>query len=237
MSGLFYLATLTFLIGMVWKILQYARTPAPLKIPTTPAPPTSAGVVARLARETLFFESLFRANLLLWFFAVLFHGGLALVFIRHLRYFVDPVPAWLVWMQPFGIYGGIAMVLGLMGLLARRFLIRRVRYISTPSDYLWLVLLLVIGVSGLTMTYVAHPDVVALKAYIQSLWHFTPAPFPADPFLTLHLLGFLVLLALFPFSKLLHAPGVFFSPTRNQADDAREHRHLAPWSQSELESQ
>ena len=38
------------------------------------------------------------------------------------------------------------------------------------------------------------------------------------------------LLIVFPFSKLLHAPAVFFSPTRNQADDARERRHLAPWA-------
>ena len=31
---------------------------------------------------------------------------------------------------------------------------------------------------------------------------------------------------IFPFSKLLHAPGVFFSPTRNQVDNPREQRHL-----------
>jgi nitrate reductase gamma subunit len=37
-------------------------------------------------------------------------------------------------------------------------------------------------------------------------------------------------MAIFPISKLLHAPGLFFSPTRNQADDARERRHLAPWA-------
>jgi hypothetical protein len=29
----------------------------------------------------------------------------------------------------------------------------------------------------------------------------------------------------FPFSKLLHAPGVFFSPSRNQADNSRERRY------------
>ena len=40
--------------------------------------------------------------------------------------------------------------------------------------------------------------------------------------------------AIFPFSKLLHAPGVFFSPGRNQADNPREQRHLAPWA-AELE--
>jgi hypothetical protein len=31
-------------------------------------------------------------------------------------------------------------------------------------------------------------------------------------------------------SKLLHAPGVFFSPSFNQVDDARERRHAAGWS-------
>jgi hypothetical protein len=34
----------------------------------------------------------------------------------------------------------------------------------------------------------------------------------------------------FPVSKLLHAPGVFFSPSLNQVDDARERRHAAGWS-------
>ena len=34
----------------------------------------------------------------------------------------------------------------------------------------------------------------------------------------------------FPFSKLVHAAGVFFSPSRNQIDDSRERRHLAPWA-------
>ena len=35
-------------------------------------------------------------------------------------------------------------------------------------------------------------------------------------------------MVVFPFSKLLHAPGVFFSPSRNQADDSRERRHVPP---------
>jgi nitrate reductase gamma subunit len=45
-----------------------------------------------------------------------------------------------------------------------------------------------------------------------------------------HLALVAVLMLIFPFSKLLHAPGVFFSPTRNQVDDPRERRHLAPWA-------
>ena len=44
----------------------------------------------------------------------------------------------------------------------------------------------------------------------------------------MHLALVALLMLIFPFSKLLHAPGVFFSPTRNQVDDPRERRHLAP---------
>jgi nitrate reductase gamma subunit len=33
-----------------------------------------------------------------------------------------------------------------------------------------------------------------------------------------------------PVSKLLHAPGVFFSPSRNQADNPREQRHISAWA-------
>ena len=56
-------------------------------------------------------------------------------------------------------------------------------------------------------------------------------PLPADPVL-LRPSGFCVVLLMivFPFSKLLHAPGIFFSPTRNQADNPREKRHLAAWA-------
>lgn len=230
MSWLFYLSFVLFAVGIGLKIKQYATTPAPLKIPTTPAPATTAGVVWRMVKEVTVFESLFTANFLLWLFALLFHGGLLLVTLRHLRYFLDPVPAVLVWVQPFGIYGGIAMVVGLIGLWARRLLIARVRYITTPSDHLWLALLIFLGVSGLLMTFVFHPDVVALKAFVQGVVRFAPQPFPDDPLLRTHLLAFFVLLALFPFSKLLHAPGLFFSPTRNQADNPRERRHLAPWA-------
>jgi hypothetical protein len=39
-----------------------------------------------------------------------------------------------------------------------------------------------------------------------------------------------VLLFYFPFSKLMHAPGVFFSPTRNLPNDNRAVRHVNPWA-------
>jgi nitrate reductase gamma subunit len=234
-SGLFYAATVILIAGLAWRIKQYAQTPAPLKIPTMPAPLTQTGVVMRMAREVVFFESLFKSNKWIWLFGWLFHFGLLLVLLRHLRYFTEPTWFWVNWIQPFGKYAAFAMLAGLLGLWARRFLVDRIRYISTPSDHLMLALLVGIALSGLGMGYVAHTDIVAVKAFFLGLMRFSPQPLPADPLLLAHLGLVVVLMIVFPISKLLHAPGVFFSPSRNQIDNARERRHIAPWAR-ELEA-
>lgn len=227
---LLYAATAMLVVGTGLKIRGYLRTPAPLKIPTTPAPTSTGGVALRMAREVVFFESLFRSNKWTWLFGWLFHASLLLVLLRHLRYFQQPVWLPIVWLQPLGTYAGFGLVAGLAGLWARRFLVDRVRYISTPSDHLMLALLLAIGASGLGMRYVAHTDIVALKAFMLGLMRFDWQPLPADPALLLHLALVALLMIVFPISKLLHAPGLFFSPTRNQADNARESRHVAAWA-------
>ena len=227
---LFYVATAALVGGVAYKCWIYARTPQPLKIPIPPAPKTRAGVALRLLTEATLFRSLFRSNKWIWLFGWVFHVALALVLARHLRYFTEPVWGWVALMQPFGVYAGFAMLAGLAGLWARRFLVDRVRYISSPSDHLMLALLVAIAASGLAMKYVAHTDIVALKAFFLGLMTFGWEPLPADPALLIHLALVATLMIVFPISKLLHAPGVFFSPSLNQTDDAREHRHTAGWS-------
>ncbi|HEY0665680.1 MAG TPA: respiratory nitrate reductase subunit gamma [Gallionella sp.] len=227
---LFYLATLLFVVGLFYRISIYARTPAPLKIPTTPAPITVGGVALRMTREVVFFESLFKANLWIWGMGWLFHTSLALVLLRHLRYFTEPVWSWVAFMQPFGMYAGITMLLGVLGLWGRRLFVERIRYISTPSDHLMLALFVVIALSGLTMTFVAHPDVIAVKAFFLGWMSFDWQALPSNSALYIHLLMVAVLMLIFPVSKLLHAPGVFFSPSRNQTDNPRDKRHIAAWA-------
>ena len=227
---LFYVATVVFVGGIAYRVYLYARTPAPLKIPTTPAPVTRGGVVVRMLKEVTIFESLFKSNKWIWLFGWLFHAALLLVLLRHLRYFTEPVWWWVEFIQPFGKYAAFAMLAGLFGLWARRLLVDRVRYISAPSDHLMLVLLIAIGISGAMMTFVAHTDIVAVKAFFLGLLRFNWQPFPSDVFLIIHLTLVALLMIVFPFSKLLHAPGVFFSPTRNQVDNPRERRHVAPWA-------
>ncbi len=222
---LFYSATLILVIGLIVKIKQYATTPAPLKIPTTPAPTTKQGVVLRMAREIIFFQSLFRANKWIWLFGWMFHIALVLVLVRHLRYFTEPVWSWVALIQPFGIYAAFAFVAGLAGLWIRRIAIERIRYITSPSDHLMLLILFGIAGSGLGMKYVSPTDIVAVKAFILGLLYFDWQPLPADPPVLIHLGLVALLMIVFPFSKLLHAPSVFFSPTRNQADNPREMRY------------
>jgi nitrate reductase gamma subunit len=229
-SLLFYVATAILVIGLARKIFIYARTPQPLKIPTTPAPITRLGVVGRMVREVTVFESLFKANKWTWLFGWIFHFCLLVELIWHLRYFTEPVLVFLPWLQWFINFTGYGMVLGLLGLWGRRLLVDRVRYISSPSDHLMLALLIAIGASGLVMKYLVHTDIVALKAFFLGLMTFQWQPLPADPVLLIHLALVATLMAIFPVSKLLHAPGVFFSPTRNQVDNPRERRWVAGWS-------
>ena len=123
---LFLVAVTVFVVGLAMRIARYARTPAPLKIATPPAPTTKTGVVMRMFREVVFFESLFKSTKWTWLFGWAFHMGLALVLLRHLRYFLDPSwvpgPIWLLLelIQPFGVYAAFAMVGGLGGLFLRK---------------------------------------------------------------------------------------------------------------------
>ncbi|MDF1717908.1 MAG: respiratory nitrate reductase subunit gamma, partial [Antarcticimicrobium sp.] len=209
---LFYAATLILVIGLAARIRVYARVPAPLKIPTTPAPKTRGGVVLRILREVVFFESLFKSNKWIWLFGWTFHMTMWLVLARHLRYFTQPVWGWVELVQPFGTYAAFGMIAGLAGLWLRRVVVERIRYITNPSDHLILALLLGIVLSGTMMRFVAHTDIVAVKAYMLGLMRLRIGALPGDPVLLLHLALVAVLMIVFPVSKLMHAPGLFFSP-------------------------
>lgn len=244
---LFYGAGLVFVIGLLYRVYEYAVVPAPLKIPTTPAPLSRGGVASRLFWEVVFFRSLFRGAKWIWLFGWMFHLSLFVVSLRHLRYFTDPVWSWVELIQPFGIYAGFVMLAALTALWARRIFVPRIRYVSTPSDHLMLVLLITVVGSGLAMKYVVHTDIVALKTFVLGIMCFDWSPLPGtgagetpNVALLLHLFLVAVLMLIFPFSKLVHAPGLFFCPTRNQVDDPRaepglrshESRHVAQWALS-----
>ncbi|MFZ9092915.1 MAG: nitrate reductase, partial [Planctomycetaceae bacterium] len=84
-------------------------------------------------REVVFFESLFRGSKWSWLFGWMFHFGLLVVLIRHLRYFTEPIWTISAWVQEIGFYMGIVMLVGLAGLLARRSLVDRDEQAATSE--------------------------------------------------------------------------------------------------------
>ena len=221
-------ALLVGVVGTAYRIFEYHRTPNPVRIVRTPAPLNRRGVAFRLLRETLLFESLFKASMWTWIFSWTFHVGLVLIFLTHLWLVFDALWFPLVWLLPFKTWFSVITLFGLCGLLLRRCMIARIRFISAPSDFLMLGLLIGMVLSGLLLRFYFYADIPGLRQFIDDLITFNATAFPRGVVLLLHVLGACCLIFVFPFSKLLHAPGVFFSPTLNQVDNARETRHVNP---------
>jgi nitrate reductase gamma subunit len=58
-AALFYFAATILFVGLAYRVYEYAKIPAPLKIPTPPAPMTQRGVAIRIFREVVFFRKSF----------------------------------------------------------------------------------------------------------------------------------------------------------------------------------
>ncbi len=221
----------------------------------TESPWTAWGVLRRMALEVFLFRSLFRndraalndgrlgysSSKFLWLGSLLFHWSLLVIVLRHLRFVFEPVPGFLVFLQnmdglfQFGVpslYMTDKLVLvALLYLLARRIVYAQVRAISLPADYFVLLLLLGIVISGILMRYVLKVDLLEAKRFALSLATFRPSTAVGLGWMFyVHLLLASILLAYFPFSKLMHAGGLFFSPTRNLKNDSRMVRHVNPWN-------
>ena len=225
------------------------------------------GVIVRMLFEVLTFRSLFRNTRLeyrrvdgvpkidyewekwLWLAAILFHYSFLVIFIRHFRFFMEPVPGFVTLLQEldgfmqmgaaplngFGLPGvyltDMLLMAAVTWLLLRRILYSQMRYISLPSDYFPLFLILSLGFTGMLMRYLLRVDVTKVKELAIGLFKFSPTvPEGIGVIFYIHLFILCVLIAYFPFSKLMHLAGVFLSPTRNLSNNSRFVRHVNPWN-------
>ena len=220
--------------------------------------PSSIGqVIGRIFSEVFLFRSLFR-NLSprvgiqgtgvtyasakwLWIFAILFHYAMLTTLFRHLRFFTNPVlwpvkfvegiDGWLEVGIPQVMISGLVLLCAMCLLLARRLVIPRLRYISLMNDFFPLFLLIAIATTGTLMRYIVGIDVTSVKELIMGLVSFRPVMIEGIGLLFyIHIFLVSTLLAYFPFSKLMHAGGIFFSPTRSMANDNRAVHHENPWN-------
>ena len=232
-SAYFYIAVDIFLIGVLLKVWKYAATPAPLKIPLTPAPKNAAGVTSRMFQEVVFFKSLFRSNKLLWAGGYVFHLSLLFVFMKHLRFLFPATPAFLDNLVNYDLYTGFILLSALAFLFILRLVIDRHLYISVFNDFLLLALLMCIATTGLLSRFWegggVRADLPQIKEFVGGLLSFNPGAVPHNALFLTHFSLIMLLLIYFPFSKLVHAVGIFFSPTRNQIDNSRVKR-WGPWT-------
>ncbi|MFC2035548.1 sulfate reduction electron transfer complex DsrMKJOP subunit DsrM [Chloroflexota bacterium] len=219
------------------------------------SPNTTVGVIARMALEVLLFRSLFRnekaelnksqrltfkGNRFLWLGGLVFHWSLFIIVFRHTRLFTEPVPSIVrfireidgIFQQPLTIIyiTDITILIALTYLFVRRVVYPQMRYISLPSDYFAVLLLLGVIIQGGLIRLLYKVDIVAIKELAMGVLTFSPTiPEGISVAFYIHLFLVSVLIAYFPFSKLVHGAGVLFSPTRNLKNDSRLHRHINPW--------
>ena len=214
--GMAYFATFAFVAGLIWKFAGYLRTPMPLPHALTPAPTTESGSVLRVLGDLTIFPNLFKADKLLWGGAWVFHAALVAILFRHLRYFTYPVPGLVLYLETVALFFGVLFGAAILFLFWRRLGLPRTLYISNLPDYFVLALLGLIASSGLLVSYWLHVSIVDVKGFILGLMSFHPVEVPRHPLFLLHLFFVLTLMIYFPFSKLLHAGGFLFSPSRHQ---------------------
>jgi nitrate reductase gamma subunit len=214
--GLAYFATFAFVGGLLWRLIGYLRTPMPLPHAITPAPTTEGGSVLRVLGDITLFPNLFKADKMLWAGAWVFHVALAAVLFRHVRYFTYPVPKIVLYMEPVALFFGMLFGTAALFLFWRRFALPRTLYISNIPDYFALALLGLVAGTGLMVSYWLHVNIVDVKGFMLGLMTLRPVEVPRHPLFLLHLFFVLTLMIYFPFSKLLHAGGILFSPSRHQ---------------------
>jgi len=266
-----YLAVVLFIYGVIARLVGWARSPVPFRITTTAGqqetlpwikqdkfdnPSSTGGVIVRMLLEIFLFRSLFRNTSArldsdgrlsfrlekwLWLFALAFHYAFLTVILRHLRFFLEPVPACIQLLEsldgflqvglPGVMLSGVVLLAAVTFLFLRRLFVGRVRYISLASDYFPLFLIFGIAFTGLLMRYFTKASVVDIKELAMGLVSFHPVvPEGINVIFYIHLFLVSVLLVYFPFSKLMHMGGIFLSPTRNMTGNTRAVRHVNPWN-------
>ncbi|RKY97477.1 MAG: menaquinol oxidoreductase, partial [Ignavibacteriae bacterium] len=209
-----YVAIATFLIGIILQVIKWAKSPVPFRIPTVAgqqkslpwiknsrleSPHTTLGVIGRMILEVFLFRSLFRntkaelkngptlvygSSKYLWLGALAFHWSFLIIFLRHFRYFTEPVPVFVPFIQnldgffqigvPIIYLTDVVIVVALSFLFLRRIIDPKLRYFSLASDYFPLFLLLSIAITGILMRYFTKVDIVGIKELAMGLFSFQP---------------------------------------------------------------
>jgi nitrate reductase gamma subunit len=213
---------IVFAGGLIYRLHLWWKLPVP-KMTLFPAREPGMDTFLGVLKAVFFSPGLFKTDRLLWIISWVFHTTLALILVGHLRVATDFPALWRVlginpdvMSSVVGTLAGVVIFLAVVLLTFRRVTIPRVQEISQTGDYLALLLLLCVILTGNAMRFQEHFDLNLTREYFAGLVHFQmPIP-PLKGWFLMHFLFSQLLILYLPFSKLLHLGGIFFTQTALQ---------------------
>ncbi len=203
----FYFATLAFWGGILSRLLVLWKTYRLYRAVPLPGGKSSPGTQIKTLCKTLgdifFLSRLLRTNDVLWLGEWMFHGSFILVVLRHLRFFLNPVPEWIVLLQPAGAIAGYILPVALIYILVVKLIVEK-GYFSTYNFFL-LSVIFSASLTGILMRTLFRIDSIAAKVFILGLLGFRPQAAPGESLFAAHFILILVLLLYLP-SHLFTAP-------------------------------
>ncbi len=192
-----YLVYAAFWIRFFAHILVWLRAKGRGTVPVSYSTRGQGKACALAAVDVLFFRRLLMVNPALWIGEWLFHASFLVVITRHLRFFLNPVPAWVWHLQTPGLIAGYILPLSLLYILIIRLLTTHEKYAS-PANMFLLALVFLISTIGVLMHAPFRPDLVDVKLFIFGIITLAPTAIPGNLLFILHFILFLILVSVLP---------------------------------------
>jgi nitrate reductase gamma subunit len=174
----------------------------------------SSVTIAETILDIFLFRRLFKTNRLLWVASWAFHVSFLFVILRHMRYFIYPVPGFIISLQDAGIYAGYILPLSLLLILFIRIKGDKDRYVSLYNFFL-LILLMLTSLTGVLMKTFYRTDLVDIKAFVLGITTFSPATLPESILFVIHFVLVLMLIPSLPF-HIIAAPVITIEARRRE---------------------
>ena len=222
-----FVALVVFVGGMIYRLSTWRKLASPA-MTLFPAPAPGGATTMNTLKEALLFKSLFHGDRMLWAFAWVFHAVLLLVFLGHFRVFTPLIDNALI--PIIGVDGVHAMsagaggaagvvILGAVALLfIRRMSVQRAREVTGVTDYLALLLIAAVIMTGNKMRFGGdqyHGFLDQTRDFFWALMTFSSGVTTHDALMDnlflVHMTLALLLIMAIPFSKILHLGGIFFT--------------------------
>lgn len=208
-----YIVCIVFLVRLALHVSMWvkaARRPSFGPVAET----RSASTLLKALLDVIFFRRLFKTNRLLWVASWTFHVSFLLMILIHLRYFLYPVPGFIVAIQSVSIVAGSVLTLSLFLIVIIRTAGNKDRYISLYNFFLLGVLLLT-GLTGLLMKTLFRINLVDVKAFTMGIIALSPDMLPDSMLFTIHFMLVLLLIPYLPF-HLITAPIITMEARRRE---------------------